>query len=122
MLRHRKLLATAVLACAALLLPALRAKAAESWQITLKSVETAPGWFKIQAWGKNVSGRDLQECVCELSVAGDGQIQPHSQGPIALGDAARGETLYYEFDVYCPPGGAFTYTVEFTGYIYHRDP
>jgi hypothetical protein len=120
MFRNAKLVAPLVLGLAGLILQARPASAAEPWQITLRAEETAPGWFKIRAWGKNVSGHDLEDCSCELTVSGNAEIQPNSQGTIYLGDAANGATLYFEFDVYsAPEGEPFTYTVEFNGYIYH---
>ena len=86
----------------------------------LNANESSPGWFRIQAWGTNVAGFRLEDCSCQLSVGGNAQIQPNGQGPIFLGDADNGQTLYYEFDVYSQPGGGdFTYTVLFSGYTYN---
>jgi hypothetical protein len=116
------LLLTIVAASTLILAPVAPAQAGENWQITLTAQEGDPGWFRIRAWGQNVSGYDLGECSCRLSVSGNAQIQPNSAGTIYLGDAANGQTLYYEFDIYSRPGGGtFNAVVEFEGYIYSSD-
>jgi hypothetical protein len=99
----------------AVLLVANLANAQDTWKIDLKCAETQTHWYKIEAWGKNVSGYYLEDCATKLSIKkGDAQIQPASSGWITLGDCANGGTLKYEFVVYSESGN-FEYEVRFTG-------